>query len=111
MSRLVRYAPLAILAQATLLGCHVYAEPAVATPEAEVVVSEPPQPPPAPVEPVPPQPVGAVWIPGHYRWMHHHGYVWVRGHYEYPPQPNAVFVPGHWELHGGGRIWIEGHWS
>src|ERR1700730_9138231 len=37
-------------------------------------------------------------------------YVWVPGTFVVPPFARAVWVPGSWVSHGGGWVWVGGHW-
>lgn len=83
----------------------VYEPQPVYTP---VVVETAPPPPIVEVRPVT-HVVGAVWIPGHWRW-HNHRHVWVNGRWS-APRPGYVWEPDRWHNQGHKRwAYQAGHW-
>jgi hypothetical protein len=56
-------------------------------------------PPPPRYEPVPVVPVGYVWAPGYWEWVHG-THVWRRGHLV-EARPGYRWAPDHWEERGG----------
>jgi hypothetical protein len=96
-----------------LAGCVVFERQpvAVASPPAEVVVTQPENPPPPQVEvmPVPPGPLELwLWVPGCWEWRGH--WVWAGGRWAPRPHPHAIWVAGHWDRHERGYVWVGGHW-
>ena len=96
-----------------LAGCVVFERHsvAVASPPAEVVVTQPENPPPqqAEVMPAPPGPLDLwVWIPGCWEWRDH--WVWERGRWAPRPHPHAIWVTGYWDHQEQGYVWVDGHW-
>ena len=86
----------------------VIKEPQPSTPDAQVIVQ---QPPPAPREEVrgvaPTQ--GYVWVPGYWTWSN--GWVWNPGRWELPPQRTTTWVPGQWVQTASGWVWRPGRWQ
>jgi len=93
-------------------GCAENQPPPAAAPQAAVegIETAPlPEPPPAQIEIVPSSPgPDFVWVKGRYEWKEQ--WIWVSGRWMIPPRLNAFWVVGHWEHHGGGTVWIPGHW-
>jgi hypothetical protein len=96
-----------------LAGCVINERPpvAVASPTADVVVTQPEAPPPPQADfmPAPPGPLTIwLWVPGCWEWRGH--WVWVGGCWAPRPHPHAVWVAGHWGPRGHGYVWVGGHW-
>jgi hypothetical protein len=68
-----------------------------------------PAPPPPRVEVLPPPQPGAVWDPGHWRWVGGR-YEWIPGHWR-RVRIGYHWVPGHWVARGPRWFWVEGHWA
>ena len=48
----------------------------------------------------------AIWIAGHYDWIHGR-WVWVGGYYTYPPHLGAKWVPARYQY----ERYFVGHWE
>ncbi len=52
----------------------------------------------------------AVWVRGHWRWVHGpRHYVWVRGHWV-RGRPGYMWRDGYWEHRHNGWGYVEGRW-
>jgi hypothetical protein len=76
---------------------------------APVVIEAPPPSPIVEVQPAAPV-MGAVWIPGYWRW-HQHRHHWVKGRWS-APRPGYVWVSDRWDRRGDRRwAYQAGYWQ
>ncbi|MBN2316825.1 MAG: hypothetical protein JXM79_23050 [Sedimentisphaerales bacterium] len=94
-------------------GCVVVSDGPIPGPVVveEVEIGCPPPPPPETVIITrPPRPSGFhIWIEGHHV-IHGGGWVWMHGHWERPPHRHMAWVRGHARRRGDVWCWSPGHW-